>query len=401
MAELLLKQENTDRLHQACILVVEDNVINARLVGHVLANAGFLNVQHAYNGLEALQKTIELKPDLVILDIMMPIMDGFQYCEALRTLDVPQQFPIIVQTSLDDNEQKMQAFALGACDYVCKPVNPSELVARSKVHLTQKIMNEELHRYHTRVSKELSTAHLMQRSLLPSPEQVECIKAAYGLNLESHFQLSSELGGDCWGFHVIDEDRLGLFCYDFSGHGVTSAFNVFRMHALMQEAGDEWLSPSLMLAFLNNRLHTLLERGMFATLFYGVIDIKKNTLTYASAAAPPPLLFGVQPYSVVRALESSGFLLGAIRDAKYPEQHVPFHPQDGLVLYSDALIETPDAKGEFIAMEALFQTFAGHEQLPSEVNKARYLLDRLLHTYVGHSEKAGIDDLTLISLERR
>ena len=132
------------RLSQASILVVDDSQFSTRLITTALAKAGFNAIETAKDGMEAMEKTRHLKPELVILDIVMPKLDGFGYCEQVRKdLDLPRM-PIIVQTMLEDRETKLRALSCGADDFLHKPLDADELVLRTRVHLERYFMLQDL-----------------------------------------------------------------------------------------------------------------------------------------------------------------------------------------------------------------------------------------------------------------
>ena len=110
----------------------------------------------------------------------------------------------------------------------------------------------------------------------------------YGVRLDWHYQPSSELGGDWWGVHAIDDDKFSVFVVDFSGHGVGSAINTFRMHTVLDDLKSLSARPAQYLSVLSDMLFSLLPRGQFATMLYAVVDVLENTVVYASAGHTAP-----------------------------------------------------------------------------------------------------------------
>lgn len=382
-----------ERLYNALILVVDDLELNRKMLSHSLKAKGYTNVVVAEDGSQALQMTHELKPDLVILDMMMPAMDGFSYCQAIRTDKAYDSMPIIVQTALDDMEKKLRAFQLGASDYICKPVDPGELTARTHVHLSQKLLMEDLRNYRQRMMAELDSAKLMQTRLMPTGQQIQMCERVYDMKIAAHFETSSHLGGDCWGMRPLSDSRLAIWIYDFSGHGMTAAMNVFRMHTIMQEFMHSGGEPGNFLATLNRHLYPLLERDEFATMFYGIIDTDANCLLYASAAVQPAMLF-TSTESAPVSLNGRGFPLGVIANAHYDTKYTPFIYGDMLMLYSDCLIETKNPSGEYITDEQLkANIMAAMSEQPS--NPAKHAIDILMQLFKAHHAEPPSDDITI------
>lgn len=390
------KKENiigTERLLESLIIVVDDVELNRKMLTHSLNSQGYNNIVTAADGSQALQMTHDLKPDLIILDLMMPTMDGFAYCKAIRQDKTFDKMPIIVQTALDDIEQKLRAFQSGASDYICKPVDPGELVARTKVHLNQKLLMEDLQEYRQRISAELDAARLMQNRIMPSQHQVEMCERVFDMKIASHLEMSSALGGDCWGVRPLSDHRLAVFMFDFSGHGMSAALNVFRMHTIMQECMHAGGEPGNYLSTLNRRLQPLLERDEFATMFYGIIDTDANCLLYASAAVPAPVVFSkTEPEPIL--LNGRGFPLGVIANTSYDTKYIPFTHGDLLLLYSDCVVETKNAGGEFLSEEKIKDGIRAVLAAKPK-NPARETVDRLMQLFLAHAAAAMEDDITI------
>ncbi len=388
-----------ERLHNSLILVVDDIELNHKMLTHSLNAKGYTNIIVAEDGSQALQMTQEMKPDLVILDLMMPVMDGFSYCQAIRQDRAYDDMPILVQTALEDIDKKLRAFDLGASDYICKPVDPQELAARTRVHLTQKLLMQDLRTYRRKMTAELEAAKLMQTRLMPGAQHIQMCERVYNMGIGSHFETSSHLGGDCWGMRPLSDHRLAIWMYDFSGHGMTAAMNVFRMHTIMQEIAHDGIDPGTFLSTLNRHLHSLLESDEFATMFYGIIDTDANCLLYSTAASPPAVLYtNAEPEPVL--VHGRGFPMGVVSNASYETQYTPFTINDMLLLYSDCLIETKNKKGEYIT-EQYLKTLISASMNESQENPAKHVVDllkQLLHT---HQPDSIDDDITINAYWRR
>ncbi|MCR6633173.1 MAG: SpoIIE family protein phosphatase [Magnetospirillum sp.] len=190
---------------------------------------------------------------------------------------------------------------------------------------------------------EMATARSMQSELLPQPAELEWLARRYGAQVSGFFETSSTLGGDLWGIDPLDDHRLVLWLADFSGHGVTAALNTFRLHTLLEHSGEDRDRPAAFLAEINQRLVGLLPRGQYATMLYGVVDVRDGVFRYAAAAAPRPLV--ARPGEPVGLGDGSGLPLGVSRSAVYAERELPMPPGGVLFLYSDALTETPSENG--------------------------------------------------------
>jgi phosphoserine phosphatase RsbU/P len=154
------------------ILVVDDTEFNRTLITAMLRQAGFLRIQHAVDGIDALKKIGDELPDLVILDIVMPGLDGFEVCRHLRADPRFSDLPVLVQTALSNTEDRNKAFQLGTTDLITKPIDRNELLARVRIHLENRVLIQDLQLYRARLESELGMAREMYNHLLPQGHAV-------------------------------------------------------------------------------------------------------------------------------------------------------------------------------------------------------------------------------------
>lgn len=387
-----MKQE----LNHSKVLIVEDDFIGRTTLVQIFRKNGFTSIEEAENGKIGLEKLKKHKPDLVVTDMQMPEMDGFEFCRLVRSdSDISiSNVPILVQTALSESNEKTKNFNAGASDYINKPVDPQEMIARVKVHLEREMMTRALRDFNTRVSQELETAKSTQRILIPGADSIKEVELRYHLRIRQCMEACSELGGDFWSMKQLSAHELAIFTVDFSGHGVNAALNLFRLHTLIHSMHAGANDPGAYLTHLNAILNPLLPTGQFTTMFYGVINTTSDTLSFASASSPSPILLRQGGYEL---LDTSGRLLGASENAVYETRNIAFNTGDCLLLYSDALTETPDAAGNMMTAEeaaALFRSgFGGSTPC-----------DRAYETLVSHFHRHHAshlnDDLTLVAMSR-
>ena len=383
-----------ERILHSNILIVDDVELHRQVIGHILKTNGFTHVNYAANGKDALDKTINGKPDLVILDLLMPQMSGYEYCEAIRAMPAFLHLPVLIQTGVDSQEERLQSFKAGATDMILKLVDPSEVIARTRVHLEKKYLLQDLQAYQDRVTHELSSARDMQMQIMPSLTELRQYEQSHQLGITGFFHPSSELGGDFWGCRPIGNDLFGFYSSDFSGHGVGAAMNTFRMHGMLQKVFYMAANPSRLLEELNQQLRPLLSRQHFATMFFGVFDLERNMLMYSAAGTPPAILVQKDRCTL---LDGTGMPLGAADSPRYLTRQVPCEVGDSLIIFSDALTETPDNQGRFlnesdvadvVEREVLRRGF--HDDAPQEV-----LLRTMLNCLWQHAPGPLRDDLTI------
>ncbi|MFD1625927.1 fused response regulator/phosphatase [Azospirillum griseum] len=376
------------------ILIVDDTHLNRTLIGAILSEAGFHNLHYARDGQEALDLVAARQPDLVILDIMMPGIDGFEVCRRLRADPETADLPILVQTSLTSGEDRNRAFVAGTTDLVSKPLDRSELVARVRIHLESRVLIRHLQSFRARVEGELAIARSMHEHLLPSPTLCNTLGSLAGVVLRAHTEISANLGGDLWGVLPLDDGRLGIFLLNMSGQGVSAAMNAFRLHTLLHELTvDHGLDPAAMLTALNRQAVGLLEDGQHATAIYGVIDGERGSFTYAAAESAPPFLLPPNGEPPVYG-GTGGMAIGMNSGTRYHSDTLPLAPGAVLALYSVAVLQSLNEGGVGVGLgwmiAGAMSEGGGDEGFSRVVNALRAAL--------GH---ASGDDHTLVWIERR
>ncbi|MGJ5181942.1 SpoIIE family protein phosphatase [Bradyrhizobium oligotrophicum] len=380
----------------AKILIADDDPLCRRLVAGVLRQQKFKHLHFADCGMATLEQVRTVRPDLVLLDMQMPDINGLDVCGQLRADRAFADIPILLQTATVDRKKMGELFSGGASDFLSKPVTPSELIARVVMHLERWNSLRELRGYRERISRELEAARRMQFELLPEPAALQEAARAAGLRIASYNRSSSELGGDIWGILPIDDAAFGLFLADFTGHGVDAALNTFRLHALIHEYKGLHDDPGALVSMLNERLIPLLGTGQFATFLYVVIDHRGGELRLASAGAPPAIL--VQGKAArARLCDTSSLPLGIERGVQYRTTKRNFPAESLLLLFSDGLPEFPDMRGRRIGDDGLVAALnACHRGLAP-----RAVIDHLCAA-AGITESSPLpDDTTIVCLDRR
>jgi serine phosphatase RsbU (regulator of sigma subunit)/ABC-type amino acid transport substrate-binding protein len=239
---------------------------------------------------------------------------------------------------------------------------------------TLKRLTEDLEVYGERVARELKMARETQTVLLPDKATVRSLHETHGIHIDSRFQPSSELGGDFWGLRSLDPMHAAILMVDFSGHGINAALNTFRLHALLDSEKEFGGDPASFLEHLNKRLAPLLPPGQYATMFYGIMDLSRNQLIYASAATPSPLLFLPGEEQPLIG-DGKGFPLGMFDDSTYENRELPFPRGSSLLLYSDAITEGKTRSGSRLEESGLISVasrclkMASREQLVTSIAK--------------------------------
>lgn len=386
--------EIADNVKSASILVVDDMALMRQMIGMCLNRGGFENIRYASDGDEALEAIEENVPDILILDLNMPRVSGYEVCRTLRSDKRYESLPILVQSASETPEERVEVFRAGATDFVSKPINQPELLARVQMHLENKFLIHSLTDFRERMRGELVLAREMQESLLPETKSIGELEEITGTKIEQYYQASFELGGDLWGCWELPDDRIGVFVLDIAGHGVGAALNTFRVHATMGRFQKSLQDPETFLTELNKDLQPHFPMGQFATMFYYTLNYKTGELVYAGAGAPRPMVVGKEG---VRLLDSVGVPVGVIREPGYENHTDQLKPGESLFCYSDVLIEAVQPNGDFLGEEGLVEWV---EEIEKEGNREN-LVSKLLWRFFDSQPQALPDDLTAVAVHRR
>ena len=374
------------------ILVVDDAAINRDLITGYLRSAGYLNLETAVDGRDALNKIFMSEPDLLILDLVMPNMDGVQVIKELRSNVKMRQLPILVQTAISDPEQRTDAWSCGATDIIIKPIHRIELLSRVNVQLENSFLIQELENYQRRAEQEISRALEVQQSLLPSPQVLQELSLKYALKIDSIYLPCRFLSGDMWGIYEAAPAKIIVWISDFSGKGIGASLYTLHLHAVIAEYKNRITDPELLLKILNKHLVEMIPIGQFCTCLIGLIDIEKAVFRYVSAGSTHPIIYDRQNHNCHLG-DSTGMPLGICLEADYPVRQMDFKANQSLTLYSDLLWEDEGGIPD-ISLEP--------DELPKVMRKLNgksifNLVSRKLETLDGSQFS---DDLTLIEIQR-
>ena len=322
----------------ARLLVVDDTPANIQTLAATLKPAGY-QVMVATNGEQALEAMKRVVPDLILLDIMMPVMDGYEACARIKANAEWRDIPIIFLTAKTETADLVKGFELGAVDYVNKPFNAHELLARVHTHLTVDRLrtsvsekNAALETAQAQMSAELDLARAMQVAILPSRFPV-----APGCDGSARMLPATTMGGDFYDFIELPGGRIGLVMADVSGKGVPAAFFMAVARTNLNALAASASGPADCLQRTNDVLLTQNPMDLFVTVFYAVFDPATGSLAYANGGHNPPMIRRTNG-TVEMLTAAAGLVLGMF-PATYEQASAQLAPGDTLVLYTDGVTE--------------------------------------------------------------
>ncbi len=380
------------------VLVVDDELPNRLYIRKLLEGRG-CEVFDADNGLTALEIAVRKVPDLVLVDVMMPGMDGFELCGRLRTESRTADIPVIMVTAKSKIEDIETGFELGAMDYIRKPFNPRELVLRVGNALALKQSNDELVVWNNRVSRDLELAGAIQRSLFSN---VPHFSRRFEVRIA--YRPCMDVGGDAFDIISLPGGRHAMYVADVSGHGVAPAMISSLLKATASEMIHRYVDKGP--AEVCNALNVVFRRRIdnpsyFATLFLAVHDAETLEWRCMNCGHPNPVLIQDGERVELTAFKEKGgapigFPFGPERPYAADDEVVLKDEGNAyLLLYTDGLTEarhreTGEECGEYMA-----EAYRRVVNRPDYPNKALKLLNEL----AAEDFDVAADDCTAISIQ--
>ena len=398
------------------LLVVDDNETNRDMLSRRLIHEGY-TVETAEHGGKALEMIKSQPVDLVLLDVMMPEMNGYEVLEQLKADSTWRDIPVIVISALDEIESVVRCIEMGAEDYLHKPFNPVLLRARVTASLEKKRLRDIERLYAQSMEKELEIGRKIQSSFFPDQ-----LPELPGWEIATYFQAANQVAGDFYdAFFLSNRKAVGLVIADVCDKGVGSALfmalirslirvfseqthlcdthildNQDRVEGIITPQESNIIDPinSLIAVALTNdyveQNHSLM--GMFATLFFGILDSETGILAYINAGHEP--LFVVGPSGIKEDLQPTGPAVGMMLEAKFEIKQVQLEPGDILIGYTDGVTEACSPNGQFFTKKRL------RSILQQPASSAPDLLERIKSSLFTYTENAPQnDDITLLAVQ--
>ena len=347
MSSHIVKEEATG------ILIVDDNEINRDICAMNLSHLD-IPLFFAENGVKGLEIARSEEPDLILLDIMMPLMDGYEMLAQLRDDKRLADIPVLMLTAKNDTADVVRALDGGAKDYLKKPFAEEEMVARVNTLLNNRLLEK-------RLTQDIIAGARMQQKFLTDAESAQVICKAEGFSVRI-FNLSySTISGDFFTAFRTGDDNLVFFLGDSCGHGLPAALISMRILGslqLMQTIGSD---PSDALTSFNNDIVHVLPQGRFLAAcqahFHG------DSVSLCNSGQPYPILISGDNCTEI---ELDGLPMGMAENVKYEPVQKDFCKGDHLLLYTDGIIEAQNRDGDIFGRERLLQSVQVSGKMTSE-----------------------------------
>ncbi len=368
---------NPDKLksgagHPASILVVDDTPANLQVLTGMLKDRGY-KVRPVPGGKLALQAAQRDPPDLILLDINMPEMNGYEVCGHLKIDDRLKGIPVIFISALTEQIDKVKAFAIGGVDYLTKPFQMEELHARVETHLNLRRLQTDLEEYsrhlelaRERIKLDLDLARGVQRSFLPlrMPEVA-------GYEFFAHYESAYEVGGDYYDFILLPRNRVAVLLGDVAGKGVVAALLMAKLCADARFSMLTEPDPAAAVTKLNSLMTRSGIADRFVTLVAIVLDPASHSVTLVNAGHPSPLIYRRAKCSVEDAVsnDATGLPLGILDDSEYTSCQVSLEPGDTILAFTDGVTEAMNVEGLQLQTKGVYAAVRGEAFCPKAIGE--------------------------------
>ena len=377
------------------LLVVDDTEMNRDLLARRLRALGH-QVAVAENGKQALEALAAAPYDLVLLDIMMPEMDGYAVLERLRDDPRLSRIPVVMISAVDEIASVARCIELGAADYLPKPFNPVVLRARVTATLERKRLEDRERLHAESLERELEIGRDIQRDFLP-----DALPQPEGWEIASVFQPARQVGGDFYDAFPTADGAVALVVADVCDKGVGAALymalfrSLIRSHAELHGSAAHAMPAARSVVALTNdyiaRTHG--RSNMFATLFFALLDPATGKAAWVNGGHEPPLVRRAS--GAIERLAPTGPAVGLLPDARFEARETTLEKGDLMLAFTDGVTEERNAAGEFFGEDRLLALASA--PAPS----AAALLSRIARS-VGdfRAETDPSDDVTLLAARR-
>lgn len=388
------------------ILIADDNAFIRRLIRGILINRGYELIE-ARDGEEAIKACLNELPDLILLDVEMPKKNGYEACKIIKKDHRTKDIPIVFLSGRAGASDKIRGLELGASDYIAKPFDKGEVIARVRAQLEIRrltksliVANKQLTERQKTLDEDLKAAAQIQKSLIPKAPP-----AADGFDFAWRFMPCERIGGDLFNIHRLDESHLAIYVVDVCGHGVPSAMVTVSVSQTMlpgsgtimtrEENSEEnrIVNPTEVLNILD-REYPMDRFDKFFTISYIILNTDNGLIRYSSAAHPMPVL--VRARGEIELLDRGGTVIGMGDMMPFRGGEKKMRRGDRLIIYTDGVVEYENPAGEFYGEERFYHELVKHRKDPLNT-----YCKRIIDSVTAFGGGCGMhDDITLLALER-
>lgn len=368
-------------IHQ--VLVIDDSPIDRLMLTSILQKDGY-HTKTAANGADGIQQAKESQPDIILLDVLMPGENGFETCARLKMDPTTNPIPVIFLSSENDKKSRISGLTGGGVDYITKPFETEEVLARLRIHLR---IRQAFNALIEQQKSQLSQLTIAQKAILVQPEEMPEAKFAV------HYRPLHAAGGDFYDVIPLGDGIDGFFSADIGGHDLGAAFITSALKVLLHQNFNSLYTPMEIMILLNSVLRPVLSEGIILSACCVRLNRRSERLIVVDAGHPP--LLHLDSAGTVSFISAKGDLLGAFDVPYFESVEVKVNKRDRLFFFSDGLIENYHGKAvsRIEGTRYLEESLVARRNLPLPV-----MVEETARSICELNENPG-DDLLLLGVE--
>lgn len=385
-----------DKVENVKILIADDTPANVKIIEKFIQPRGYETII-AENGAEAVEKFKEHKPDIVLMDIMMPVKDGYEAAKEIKELSGPNWVPLIFLSAKSSIEEQIEGISIGGDDYLTKPVDlrmlESKLRAMLRIVKMQQELNKtshELQNYYNKAEEEMELAKQLMDNLT---SQLKMKRPDF---IKVHNTPADKLSGDVIVTSCDGDGRCYILLADATGHGLSAAISQIPVTQVFNHMVEKAYSVKAIARRINSALNELLPPDRFVAATIACIDFNSQFIELWNGSNPRPL-FVSKEGKIEKVFEKTNFALGMVNNDAFMS-NVECYKWEGegeLLIYSDGLTEAKDQNGEDFGYERLKTVVANHV---ASDNESHY--DKVLNELDNFKDKHNkFDDISLLAVK--
>ncbi|MGE5627234.1 MAG: SpoIIE family protein phosphatase [Solirubrobacterales bacterium] len=367
------------------VLVVDDILINRKLIKECLSKAiEGIDFLEAKDGKEALEVINKNSVSVIILDIMMPIMDGIEALSKIKEDPFSANIPVIMWSALDEEDSVQKALELGAVDYFTKPLTSDAI----RITLPLKVKNAinyyntwlELEKYKEKIKEELQLAEQLQKALVFDYKSYDKVE------VWARYVPCEEVGGDIFCTKQVN-DKFWFIIADICGHGISSAMMSMMLTVIFNAKVEYCKTPGELLNIINNMFFEVFGEDKLSLISAFAGFIIEDKLWYSNAGHPYPVIYN-NSKKHIKLLEEDGFLIGMLKDVVFESKNMEFGKGNHIFLYTDGLFS--NMKEANISGWTSVLKYCNEYDLIFDKDKSKFL-DYLVKHF-NYKERTELDD---------
>ena len=335
--------------YQGRALIADDELSNRVILKALLKKIGYEVVQ-ADNGEEAVRLFQEEPFDLVMMDVMMPVMDGYDATIRIKELSQDRFVPVIFLTAMADEEALTRCIEVGGDDFLTKPYSHSVLA--SKVQSMQRIrgLHQNISTLYTRMQRDEEIAEQVFSNAV--------VAGNVGLDqIRTLLRPASVFSGDLLLTAFSPSQDMHVLLGDFTGHGLAAALGALPTSEVFRSMTAKGFSPQQILQAINNKLHNLLPTGMFLAAQFVKVSASLDHIAVFNCGMPDMFLLEAKTHAIKQIIPSKSLPLGITTDISFKDDIMIIHTElgDRVLLASDGVTEARNDQGEYFGTARLKQ----------------------------------------------